>query len=84
MLFMVFVLPGLGYSQRTGNCPDNMTSYWLFDEQGGMVFPDSVGGLDAGCAGDSCPAPVPGKIANAVSFDGINDGNYIVVVILPP
>ncbi len=74
MLLMVLLLPAPGYSERAGNCPGSITSYWLLDEQGVELFPDAVGTLDAGCAGESCPASVPGRIANAVSFDGTNDG----------
>ncbi|MDA8105735.1 MAG: putative Ig domain-containing protein [Nitrospiraceae bacterium] len=70
---MIFFGSALG-TQAAPVCPENITNYWMFDETGGTVFSDFVGSKNAGCAGDSCPGFIPGRINNALLFDGADDG----------
>ena len=60
-------------AQALSGCPTDMTSYWKLDEPGGPLFTDSLGTSNAGCTGSACPSSVPGRIGNALGFDGIDD-----------
>ena len=52
-----------------------LASYWQLDTiQSSTTFTDTMLLQDATCSGINCPTVVPGKIGNAASFDGINDG----------
>lgn len=55
----------------------SLAGWWRFNiERGENVsfFRDwSKHGNNAGCSGENCPADAPGKLGNALDFDGVND-----------
>jgi Concanavalin A-like lectin/glucanases superfamily len=64
----------------TGSAIDpSLVAWWrmeAYEQEGnvmGIVDSSGVTNSLAACSGSSCPTIVPGKIGNAVSFDGIDD-----------
>lgn len=57
-------------------CDASLLAYWKLDELAGPTYTDSVGGHTAsGCAGDSCPFPIAGKVNGGQRFsEAENDG----------
>ncbi len=59
---------------RTPPCvqpPANMSAWYPLDEPVGPIAGEIIGGVNGVHVGG--PVPVPGKVAGALSFDGIND-----------
>lgn len=75
MALAAVILPQFVHATANAVCPENMASYWMFDELAGNSFADTLGGIQARChQTGGCPVVTEGRIGRGVSFDGIDDG----------
>jgi hypothetical protein len=52
---------------QAGNCPSDMTHYWMLDETSGTSYGDSYAGNNATCSAN-CPTPTTGQVYGAQQF----------------